>query len=259
MKLAPMNLAGRHALVTGAGRGIGAAIARSLAAQGAKITLNGRNAAALEAIAATLSSDTHTAIADVTDPAALERAFAEAATALGPVDILVNNAGIAASAPFRKMDAEHWHRIVSVNLTGVFHCTKAVAPGMLDRAWGRIVNIASVAGLRGYAYTAAYCAAKHGVVGMTRALAMEMAKSGVTVNAVCPGYTDTDMVGQALETIRSKTGRSEDEALAELTKFNPQGRLTRPDEVANAVCWLCDPASDGITGQAIAIAGGEIM
>ena len=253
------RLAGRHALVTGAGRGIGAAIVAALARDGARITLCGRDRAALDGAAGSLSTATHVAVADVTEPDALGRAFAAAEAALGPIDILVNNAGIAASAPFPKLDPDHWHRILAVNLTGVYHCTRAVVPGMLERGWGRIVNIASVAGLRGYAYTAAYCAAKHGVIGLTRSLAMETAKRGVTVNAVCPGYTETDMVTQALDTIRAKTGRSEAEALAELTKFNPQGRLTRPDEVAGAVAWLCDPASDGITGQAIAVAGGEIM
>ena len=257
--MAGKRLAGRHALVTGAGRGIGAAIVTALAAQGAKITLNGRNGATLETLAGSLAADTHIAVADVTDAEALGRAFGEAERAFGPVDILVNNAGIADSAPFRRLDAAHWNRILAVNLTGVYTCTHALLPGMAERGWGRVINIASVAGLRGYAYTAAYCAAKHGVIGLTRSLAVEHARTGVTVNAVCPGYTETDMVTQALDTIRSKTGRSEEEALAELTKMNPQGRLTRPDEVAGAVLWLCDPGSDGITGQAIAVAGGEIM
>ncbi len=256
---AEARLAGRHALVTGAGRGIGAAIAAALSGGGATVTLHGRDAAALDAVAGALPTDTQLAIADVTDPDAVYAAFRGAEAALGPVDILINNAGIAASAPFRKLDAEHWNRILAVNLTGVYHCTRALLPGMAERGWGRVVNVASVAGLRGYAYTAAYCAAKHGVIGLTRSLAIEHARTGVTVNAVCPGYTETDMVTQALDTIRSKTGRSEDEALAELTKMNPQGRLTRPDEVAGAVLWLCDPGSDGITGQAIAVAGGEIM
>ncbi len=253
------RLAGRHALVTGAGRGIGAAIANALAAEGAKLTLTGRNQEALDRLAGELPAESFVTVADVTDPATIASGFAEAEEALGPVDILVNNAGIAASAPFRKLDAEHWNRILAVNLTGVYTCTHAILPGMVERGWGRVINIASVAGLRGYAYTAAYCAAKHGVIGLTRSLAIEHARTGVTVNAVCPGYTETDMVTQALDTIRSKTGRSEDEALAELTRMNPQGRLTRPDEVAGAVLWLCDAGSDGITGQAIAVAGGEIM
>ncbi len=245
--------------MTGAGRGIGAAIVAALADLGAAITVIGRTAETLEAVAAAPPTDTHAAVADVTDGGAVASAFAGAAAALGPVDILVNNAGIAASAPFQRLDADHWSRVLAVNLTGVYHCTSAAYPGMLDRGHGRIVNIASIAGLRGYAYTAAYCAAKHGVIGLTRALAMESARRGVTVNAVCPGYTDTDMVAQAVATIRAKTGRSEDEAMAELTRFNPQGRLTRPQEVADAVTWLCLPGSDGITGQAIVVAGGEVM
>ena len=259
VRTAGRQLEDRHALVTGAGRGIGAAIVGSLSAQGARITLNGRDATALETVASGLPSDSFLAPADVTDPTAIERAFRDAEQALGPVDILINNAGIAASAPFRKLDAEHWSRIIAVNLTGVYTCTHAILPGMVERGWGRVVNIASVAGLRGYAYTAAYCASKHGVIGLTRSLAVEHARTGVTVNAVCPGYTETDMVTRTLETITSKTGRSDDEALAELTAMNPQGRLTRPDEVANAVLWLCGDGSDGITGQAIAVAGGEIM
>ncbi|NNG03929.1 MAG: SDR family oxidoreductase [Inquilinus sp.] len=251
-------LAGRHALVTGAGRGIGAAIVAELAALGADITLSGRNAGALAATAALLPTRTHCAVADVTDQAAIDTAFAAAAQALGAVDILVNNAGIAASAPLRKVDDTHWLQVIDVNLTGVFRCMRAIVPGMAERGFGRVVNVASVAGLRGYPYIAAYCASKHGLIGLTRAVAMEMATSGVTVNAVCPGYTDTEMTAETLSNIRAKTGRSEAEAVAELAKFSPQRRLTRPDEVANAVGWLCLPASDGITGQSIVVAGGEV-
>jgi len=175
----------------------------------------------------------------------------------GRIDILVNNAGEAASAPFLKTDLALWRRMMNVNLDGTFHCTQAALPAMIEARWGRIVNVASVAGLAGYAYVTAYCAAKHGVIGLTQALAIEVAKKGITVNAVCPGYTETDMVKDALSTIIAKTGRTAEEALAELTTRNPQGRLVQPREVAHAVVWLCLPGSDAINGQAIAIAGGE--
>jgi anthraniloyl-CoA monooxygenase len=157
------------------------------------------------------------------------------------------------------MDIELWRRMLAVNLDGVFNCTRAVYAMMRTRGWGRIVNVASTAAVKGYAYVSAYCAAKHGVLGLTRSLALEAARSGVTVNAVCPGYTDTDIVRQAVKNIAQKTGRSADEALMELTSGNPQGRLIDPSEVADAVVWLCRPEAAAITGQAIAVAGGEVM
>lgn len=247
------HLTGRHALVTGAGRGIGAAVARRLAAEGARLTLLGRTRGPLERLAGEL--DAAVVTADVTDDAALARAFAEA----GPLDILVNNAGAAGTAPFARTDRTLWDSMLAVNLTSVFTCCKLALPGMAERGWGRIVTVASTAGLRGYAYCAAYAAAKHGVIGLTRTLALETARAGITVNAVCPGFADTDMTAESLERIQAKTGRSRDEALAELTKGNPQGRLVKPEEVADAVAWLCRPAAASITGQAIAVAGGEVM
>ncbi|MEE8274200.1 MAG: SDR family NAD(P)-dependent oxidoreductase [Alphaproteobacteria bacterium] len=246
-------LAGRHAVVTGAGRGIGAAIARRLAGHGARVTLMGRNAARLDDAAAALPG-ARAVPCDVTDEAAVGRAFADA----GATDILVNNAGTAISAPFARTTIEQFRAMLDVNLTGAFLCSRAVLPAMVEARGGRIVNVASTAGLRGYAYVAAYCAAKHGLVGLTRALALETAAQGITVNAVCPGYTDTDMLHGAVAAISEKTGRSEAETRAELLKANPQGRFVQPDEVAAAVAWLCLPGSGSITGQAIALAGGEV-
>ncbi|MDE2287523.1 MAG: SDR family oxidoreductase [Burkholderiales bacterium] len=254
-------LAGRHALITGGGRGIGAAIARCLQAHGARITLLGRSVDTLEAGARALR-ETGEAIyvtADVTDASTVRAAFAKAEAAFGPVSLLVNNAGQAAATPFLKTEAALWQRMLDVNLSGTFHCTQAALPTMLEAGWGRIVNVASTAGLTGYGYVAAYCAAKHGVVGLTRALALEVAKRGVTVNAVCPGYTETDIVQEAVANIVAKTGRTEAQAREELTRRNPQGRMVQPDEVADAVAWLCLPSAQAITGQAIAVAGGEVM
>ena len=249
------TLQGKHAVVTGASRGIGLAIALGLRAQGARITLMARDARALEAAAAALGGDTAWQTVDVTDAESVATAFARA----GTVDILVNNAGQAASAPFGRTDAALWQRMLDVNLTGAYHCIQAALPAMLDAGWGRVVNVASTAGLTGYRYVAAYCAAKHGLVGLTRALALEVASRGVTVNAVCPGFTDTDIVADAVANIVRKTGRTADQARAELAAANPQGRLVQPDEVAHAVAWLCMPGAAAMNGQAIAVAGGEVM
>jgi len=251
-------LAGHHAVVTGAGRGIGAAIAAGLAALGARITLMGRNLARLEERAAAMPGAQALAC-DVTDEAAVEQAFRRAASRLGVPDILVNNAGAAHSAPLAKTALSDFQAMLAVNLTGAFLCSRAVLPAMAAAGEGRIVNVASVAGLKGFAYVSAYCAAKHGLIGLTRALAVETAAKGVTVNAVCPGYTDTDMVADAVENISAKTGRSAADARTELVKANLQGRLIRPEEVAAAVTWLCLPDTAAITGQAIAVAGGEVM
>lgn len=254
-------LAGRHAVVTGGGRGIGAAIARALAGQGARITLMGRSAATLEQEAVLLRelTEVHCVTVDVADAESVSAAFASAVASLGPVAILVNNAGQAASAPFMRTDPALWNQMLAVNLTGTYLGIRAVLPGMLEQGWGRIVNIASTASLKGYAYVSAYCAAKHAVLGLTRALALELAKKPVTVNAVCPGYTETDIVRDTLANIQAKTGRSAAEATAELVKHNPQGRLVQPDEVASAVLWLCQPESAAVTGQAISVSGGETM
>jgi len=250
-------LKGQHAVVTGGGRGIGAAIAAALAEQGATLTLMGRDRARLEARAQTLTARAVTV--DIADPGSVSAAFSRATAAAGPVRILVNNAGAAASAPFARTDLALWSQMLGVNLTGAYLCCRQVIPGMLESGFGRVVNIASSAGLTGYAYVTAYCAAKHGVVGLTRALALETARHNVTVNAVCPGYTDTDMVAETVANIVDKTGKSQEQARAALLVRNPQQRLVRPEEVANAVLWLCLPGSGAITGQAIAVAGGEVL
>jgi NAD(P)-dependent dehydrogenase (short-subunit alcohol dehydrogenase family) len=248
------SLSGQHAIVTGGGTGIGAAIAAELAHRGARITLIGRREAKLAETASRLP-DCSYRVADVTDAEATARAFGAA----GEATILVNNAGAAESAPFLRTDAAMLERMMAVNCTAAFRCSQAVLPAMLRAGRGRIVNIASTAGVTGYAYVTAYCAAKHALIGLTRALARELAKTPVTVNAVCPGYTDTDLVAQAVDTIVAKTGRTAAAARAELAASNPQGRLVSPAEVAAAVGFLCAPAAAAITGQAIVIAGSEVM
>jgi len=254
-------LEGRHAVVTGAGRGIGAAVARVLAASGARLTLLGRTQHLLEETAESLGpgSEAHIAVCDVTSEPQVAAALTAARGAMGPVHILVNNAGQASSAPLQKTSADLWDSMLAVNLTGPFLCSRAALPDMIGERYGRIVNVASTAGLIGYAYVTAYCAAKHGLIGFTRALALEVATKGITVNAVCPGYTDTDMLRATVDNIKSKTGRSEADAIATLTSLNPQGRLIEADEVARTVAWLCDPGTESVTGQSIVIAGGEVM
>ena len=253
------ELQGRHALVTGAARGIGAAIARMLAQQGARVTLLGRRRETLAALAAELPGEHGFVVADVADEPQVIAAFAEARAARGPVTILVNNAGQAESAPFAKTSLALWRQMLDVNLTGTFLCTQAALPDMLAAGGGRIVNIASTAAQKGYAYVAAYVAAKHGVLGLTRSLALELARKGITVNAVCPGYTETDILRESIANVVAKTGRSEAQARAEFAAGNPQQRMVQPAEVADAVRWLCGEGASAITGQAISVSGGEVM
>lgn len=275
-----LELAGRTAVVTGAGRGIGRAVARSLAEAGAAVVVAARTGREIEAAAAELSGEGHRALAvrcDVTDPASVERLAEEAGRlaeevsrlaedggrladgAGGSVDILVNNAGAAHSAPVHKTELEDWNRMLAVNATGTFLCTRALLPGMLERGWGRIVNVVSVAGLTGARYVAAYAASKHAVIGLTRCTAAETAANGVTVNAVCPGYVDTPMTTESLRRIAEKSGRSAEGALQAILAGTPQKRLIQPAEVAHAVLFLCHEEARGINGGSIVIDGGELV
>ncbi len=245
-----------HALVTGGGRGIGREIASALVRSGATVTVLGRHRTTLDdAIAAGAAHFAE--VADVADQTAVSAAIAKAA-ARQPIDILIANAGSAESAPFGKSDAALFRRMMDVNFMGVVHTIQAALPALKERPCGRIVAVASTAGLKGYAYVSAYSAAKHAVVGLVRSLALELAATRVTVNAVCPGFTDTDLVAGSIENIMKKTGRSREQAISELAKHNPQGRLVTPAEVADTVLWLCGEGAGAITGQAIAVAGGEV-
>ena len=238
-----MRLDGHHAFITGGGTGIGAAIARALAAEGARLTLVGRRREPLEAVAAEIGGAVATA--DVTVPSEVEAVFAIAREANGPVSILVNNAGAAAGVPFAKVSETLWRDMLAVNLDGTFHCCQAALGDLLAAEAGRIVTVASMAGLHGFAYAAPYIAAKHGAVGLARALAAEYAKTRLTVNAVCPGFVDSEMTAGSVANITAKTGRSEDEARLELARLNPSGRLIRPEEVAAVVVDLILSSRNG--------------
>lgn len=240
------RLSGQHALVTGGGTGIGAAIARALAAEGARLTLVGRRREPLESMAADLSG-AFVATADVTERAQVDAAFAAAREANGPIAILIANAGAATAVPFAKLTPALWRQTLAVNLDGVFHCCQAALPDLLAAEAGRIVTIASVAGLMGAPYIAHYVAAKHGAVGLTRALAAEFAGKGLTANAVCPGYVDTPLTDQSVANISAKTGRGKDEARAGLAAMNPSGRLITPEEVAALTLQLVLSERNGET------------
>jgi 3-hydroxybutyrate dehydrogenase len=259
---AASRLDGRVALVTGGGRGIGRAIALALAGAGARVAVAARSRLEVDAVVRELARLRRQGLAltcDVTSAAAVERAFAEVAETLGPVDVLVNNAGFAESAPIHRLDEALWSRTIAVNLTGTYLCTRQALGTMVDRGRGRVVNIASIAGRVPFPYTAAYCAAKHGVIGFTRAVALEMATKGVTVNAVCPGWVDTEMTTGSIQRIVSKTGRTPEDVRRMLEEMNPQRRLIQPEEVAAVAVFLAGDEAAGITGQAINVDGGEVM
>jgi NAD(P)-dependent dehydrogenase (short-subunit alcohol dehydrogenase family) len=248
-------------VVTGGGRGIGKAIASELARMGADVTLMDRIPLEeqVKEIRDAYAVKVEGVSVDLAQPDSIKAAFSTAAERLGPVSVLVNNAGIAHAAPILRTDLAKWNELIAIDLTAPYLCIQQVLKPMTTAGFGRIVNVSSTAGLTGYGYVTAYCAAKHGLIGLTRSLAIEVAKTGVTVNAVCPGYADTAIVADTVKNIVSKTDRTPEQALAELVVHNPQNRLIKPEEVAGAVGWLCLPGSQSVTGQSILIAGGELM
>lgn len=251
------DVRGKHAFITGGGSGVGAAIALDLAAQGALVSIVGRRVAPLKAVAKD-SKNISYYTCDVTDYDAMQACAGLAVADSGPLSIAIANAGAADSVPFSKMTAQEWTSSVDINLTGVFNCYKACLPHMLEAGWGRLIAIASTAGLKGYPYVANYCAAKHGVIGLTKALALEYAKTGVTANAICPGFTQTPMLERSIENIQAKTGMDRAAAVKALTKSNPMGRFIQPAEIVATVHWLIGEQSGSISGQAISVSGGEI-
>jgi 3-hydroxybutyrate dehydrogenase len=257
-----MSLEGRTAVVTGGGRGIGAAVARALAEAGAAVVVAARTRGEVDQVAAELQAEGRVAWAldcDVSQARSVAELARMAAGRAGHIDILVNNAGLAHSAPLQRLALEDWNRLFAVNATGTFLCTQAFVPGMMERKWGRVVNVASVSGLTGARYIAAYAASKHAVVGFTRCVAAEVAAHGVTVNAVCPGYVDTAMTRESVERIVNKTGLPREKALQALLQRNPQRRLIRPEEVAHVVLSLCDENARSINGQAVVMDGGALL
>jgi NAD(P)-dependent dehydrogenase (short-subunit alcohol dehydrogenase family) len=247
-------LSGKTALITGGGRGIGRAIALTFAQHGARVAVAARTREQVESVAQEIGGDALALVCDVANPANVAEIFAD----IKP-DILVNNAGIAESATLANTTDELWHRHLAINLSGTFYCTRAALPAMLEKRWGRIINIASIAAKTGAPYIAAYAASKHGVLGLTRVVALEVAASGITVNAICPGYVDTDMVSRGVEQITSKTGRSAEEALEILRRMSPQNRLVTAEEVAAMALLLASDEGRGITGQGINIDGGSVL
>ncbi|HEX3253765.1 MAG TPA: SDR family NAD(P)-dependent oxidoreductase [Pyrinomonadaceae bacterium] len=254
-----MSSAAKTALITGGGRGIGRAIALAFAREGLRIAVAARTAEQVEQVAAEIGNDSIGLVCDVSDPESVTRMFSDVRERLGDADILVNNAGIAESATIVNTTDELWHRHLAINLSGTFYCTRAALPAMLKKGWGRVINIASIAGKTGAPYIAAYSASKHGVMGLTRSIALEVASSGVTVNAICPGYVDTDMVSRGVERITSRTGRTAEEALDTLKKMSPQNRLVTPEEVAAIALLLASEDGRGINGQGINIDGGSVF
>jgi 3-hydroxybutyrate dehydrogenase len=259
-----MRLEDRIALITGGGRGIGRAVAFEFAREGARVAVAARTVEQIERVAAEIKAEcgveTLAVACDVSNKESVAKAFSRVTEAFGRgVDILVNNAGVAESAPLVKTDDELWQRHIAINLSGTFYCTRAAMPSMIERGWGRVINVASIAGKTGAPYISAYTASKHGVLGLTRSVAVEVATKGVTVNAICPGYVETDMAAHAVENITARTGKTADEALDILKRMSPQNRLVTPEEVAALALLLASHEGRGITGQAINVDGGSVL
>lgn len=252
-------LNGKTALITGGGRGIGRAIALAFAREGARIAVAARTAEQVERVASEIGGDAIALVCDVSDPEGVKRMFSDMRERFGDADIMVNNAGVAESATLVNTTDELWHRHLSINLSGTFYCTRAALPAMLKNGWGRVINIASIAGKIGAPYIAAYSASKHGVLGLTRSIAMEVATTGITVNAICPGYVDTEMVSRGIDQITKKTGRTAEEALDHLKQMSPQNRLVTPEEVAAVALLLASDEGRGINGQGINVDGGTVI